>query len=341
MKRILSAVLATVLCLVLAGCNSTPAEDTLYKTKSTVRNNNHNMLIAEDEDFIYFADSDIIKKMSKEDNSVTAIYDSDRDLGFYHVEYADGRVYALGFEPLKNYKFKDIIISMDTNGENLIKKDFIVPDDRYDDSRTIPNGYIHNNRLYYPFNGNMYKVNPDTLDLEIATEEIKGTYTTADGTVFISKTEDSKRRLYTVDENGRLKLFSDTERSIWDNINITDYYVFYADVDLNNFTQYNLYRTDITGENKTLIKEVPFSEATRSIKYDDKYIYLIVSNTELLKIDKETLQATDISSMIEQFKSCFDVSDEKFFNTINVGAKCYDTVTGEEIVISDYTAKWQ
>ena len=86
---------------------------------------------------------------------------------------------------------------------------------------------------------------------------------------------------------------------------------------------------------------MPFSEATRSIKYDDKYIYLIVSNTELLKIDKETLQATDISSMIEQFKSCFDVSDEKFFNTINVGAKCYDTVTGEEIVISDYTAKWQ
>ena len=133
-----------------------------------------------------------------------------------------------------------------------------------------------------------------------------------------------------------MMLFSDESRSVWNTTNFTDYYVFYADVDLNNFTQYNLYRTDINGENKTLIKEVPITEATKQIRYDNKYIYLLVSETELLKIDKETLNVTDISTLADEFINCFDVFDEKLFNTLTIGAKCFNTVTGDEIIITDF-----
>ena len=69
MKKIIALVLTLVLCFVFTGCNSTN-EDTLYKTQSIVKNNNDSIFMAEDEDYIYFADSIIIKKMSKADNSV-------------------------------------------------------------------------------------------------------------------------------------------------------------------------------------------------------------------------------------------------------------------------------
>ena len=331
MKKIIAVILAFILCLGFAGCNSA-AEDTLYKTQSIVKNNNDSIFMAEDEEYIYFADSILIKKMSKADNSVTTIYDTDQT-SFYHVEYVDGRVYALGYDIVGYYQFKDVIISMDTDGGNVMKKDFFP---LIDENATIPNGYIANNCLYYSYDKNTYKVNPDTLELELADEKINEKYTTSNGAVFIRKIEDGKNMLYKMDETGELVLFSDESRSVWNTTNFTDYYVFYADVDLNNFTQYNLYRTDINGENKTLIKEVPINEATKQIRYDNRYIYLLVSETELLKIDKETLKATDISSLAEQFIYCFDVFDEKLFNTHGIGAKCFDTVTGEEILITDF-----
>ena len=331
MKRFLAVILTLLLCLGFVGCNSA-TEDTLYKTKSIVKNNNDSIFMAEDDDYIYFADSIIIKKMSKADNTVTTIYNTDQT-SFYHVEYVDGRVYALGYDVVGYHQFKDVIISMDTDGGNVIKKDFFP---LMGENSAIPNGYIYNNSLYYSYDSNTYKVNPDTLELELVDEKVTGMHITDNGDVFIRKIDDGKNKLYKMDEAGNLVLFSDESRSVWNTTNFTDYYVFYADVDLNNFTQYNLYRTDINGENKTLIKEVPLTEATRQIRYDNRYIYLLVSETELLKIDKETLKATDISSLAEQFIYCFDVFDEKLFNTHGIGAVCFDTVTGEEIIITDF-----
>ena len=331
MNRFITVVLTLVLCLGFAGCNST-TEDTLYKTKSIVKNNNDSIFMAEDEEYIYFADSILIKKMSKADNSVYTIYDAGKT-SFYHVECVDGRVYALGFDIADNYQFKDVIISMDTDGGNVIKKDFFL---LADEQKTIPNGYVYDNQLHYSYDENTYKVNPDTLELELVDEKVTGKHITSNGAVFIRKKEDEKNKLYKVENSGDMVLFSDESRSVWNTTNFTDYYVFYADVDLNNFTQYNLYRTDINGENKTLIKEVPINEATKQIRYDNRYIYLLVSETELLKINKETLKVTDISSLAEQFIYCFDVFDEKLFNTHGIGSKCFDTVTGEEILITDF-----
>ena len=331
MKKIIALVLTLVLCFVFTGCNSTN-EDTLYKTQSIVKNNNDSIFMAEDEDYIYFADSIIIKKMSKADNSVTTIYDTGKT-SFYHIEYVDGRVYALGYDVSDNYQFTDVIISMDTDGGNVIKKEFFP---LMGENATIPNGYIYDDSLYYRYDTNTYKVNPNTLELELSTENLSGKHVTSNGNIFIRKIDDGKNKLYKMDEAGNLVLFSDESRSVWNTTNFTDYYVFYADVDLNNFTQYNLYRTDINGENKTLIKEVPINEATKQIRYDNRYIYLLVSETELLKIDKETLKVTDISTLADEFINCFDVFDEKLFNTLTIGAKCFDTVTGEEIIITDF-----
>ena len=65
MKRFMAVILTLLICFGFVGCNNT-TEDTLYKTKSIVKNNNDSIFMAEDDDFIYFADSILIKKCQKQ-----------------------------------------------------------------------------------------------------------------------------------------------------------------------------------------------------------------------------------------------------------------------------------
>lgn len=288
--------------------------DNLAKTSSIISNNNSNSRTAEDEDFIYYFYMPTVKKMSKADNSVEDIYTFEDIYTIVNAfECFGDRLYFL--------TYKGELISMDKNGENLLKARFSLDDSEelleYDSPTPTP--YVFGDNLYFiPSDlSAAYRVDPDTLALELADPGIAYQHITSDKTIFIKKAEDEVGRLYVKPDNEDMTLFSAEDESvILNRVNFTDYYVFYMAFKSNDFSTLYLYRVDLDGENKVLIKEVGVANNTGNIKYDNEYIYLVASEDEYLKIHKETLEETNIASMVDDVNKVHnhEISNEKFFH---------------------------
>ena len=241
------------------------------------------------------------------------------------LEYVDGRIYV--FTTLGN------IVSMDTNGENILKEK--IPDELINSS-IAGSKYISENKLYYVTN-KMYRIDSETLTFEAIDTPINTGYIAKDGTVFVTQRDGDYLGLYKTNKDGEFVLFSDNNEGVWSShINYTDSYVFYVAWEKGDFNKYSIYRVDLSGENKTLIKEVPLNDVSSMIKFDNSYIYIAISQNELIKVHKETLEETDISVSAQSYiSSVGEVSEGKLFETIN---SCYyiDLDTGEKVNLSSY-----
>lgn len=233
------------------------------------------------------------------------------------------------------FHFENEFISIDKDGNDVLKT--LISEDNMEGFSEeaahsfIP--YILGDNLYF-ITGNsglVYRVDPDTHALELADSEIKNQYITFDKTMFMLKAEEEVGRIYVKPENGDKTLFSaENESVILNRVNFTDYYVFYMAFQEKDFSSLYLYRVDLDGENKVLIKKIDLDENNALIKYDNEYIYLVMSDDEYLKINKETLEESNIASLIEESRVFNEVSDEKFFH-INILEYCIDSATGEKI----------
>ena len=317
-----------VLCLsstLLISCTGSSSDDYLSKTSSIISNNNRNIFIAEDADYIYFKDAVKIKKMNKADETVTELYTFDATL--YEIptdlEYFDGRLYI--FTSLGE------VVSMDTNGENIKKAK--LPQELINSNIAVSKG-TYNNQLYY-FQNNTYRIDPETLAFEITEHISTGTRVAADGSVWIRTTEDNVGRLYRTDENGQMVLFTEANESVWSS-HMTNSYMFYCVWENGDMSKYYIYRADISGENKTLIKELELNDASFRVTFDNSFIYLPISKTQLMKIHKETLKETDISVSAEAYYSSLgEVCNGKLFET-NISCYYIDLDTGEKVNLSSY-----
>ena len=317
-----------MLCLsstLLISCTGNLSFDYLAKTSSILSNNNRNIFIAEDVEYIYFKDVVKIKKMNKADESVTELYTFDASI--YEVptdlEYFDGRVYV--FTSLGE------VVSMDTNGENVKKAK--MPEELINSNIAASKG-VYNNQLYW-FQYETYRINPDTLEFEKTDNVSTGARVAADGSVWIKTIEDNVGRLYRADENGELVLFTDETESV-STSHMTNSYMFYCVYKIGDFSRYYIYRTDVSGKNKTLIKEVELNDVSFRVTFDNRYIYLPIDESKLVKINKETLEETDISVSAQAYNiSLGEVCDGKLFETLS---SCYyvDLDTGEKVNLSSY-----
>ena len=342
MKRTLAMILSAIFCLVLVGCDvskeSENHTDNLSKANSVVSNNNRNFLTSEDEDFIYFFDFSTVKKMSKTDSVVEAVYTFESTSNpVTTFECFEDRLYFLTYQ--------GDFISMDKDGKNLLTSTFSLDasEETLEYVSPTPTPYIFGDDLYFIVGDSdaVYRVDPDTLTLEHADSEILSQYITSDKTIFTKKIENELGRLYVTPFNGNMTLFSAEDESvILSHVNYTNSYVFYMafklddpnNVDLDNLSDWNslnLYRVDLDGKNKVLIKEFDLYNDNANIRYDNEYIYLSISGDEYLKINKETLEETNIISVMKEVGANYEISNEKIFQ---FGMTyCIDSETGEKI----------
>ena len=327
-KSLIAGIL--VLCLsstLLISCTDNSKSEYSYTASSIISNNNKYMFIAEDENNIYFKDAVKIKKMSKLDNSVTELYTFDANI--YEIptdlEYVDGRIYV--FTTLGD------IVSMDSNGENILKAK--IPEEAINTNAAVKK-YIAGNQLYY-ITDKAYKIVPDTLALELTDYPATFWQAANDGSAFVAQQNGDYVGLYKTAETGELVLFSGNNEGVWSShINITNNYVFYVAYEKGDFSKYCIYRVDLSGENKILIKEVPLDNYSFNVNFDNRYIYILLGQNKLIKIDKRTLKETDISVSAQAYQSSVgDICEGKLFETIN---SCYyiDLDTGEKVNLSSY-----
>ena len=327
-KSLIAGIL--VLCLsstLLISCTDNSKSEYSYTASSVISNNNKYMFIAEDENNIYFKDAVKIKKMSKLDNSETELYTFDANI--YEIptdlEYVDGRIYV--FTTLGD------IVSMDSNGENILKAK--IPEEAINTNAAVKK-YIAGNQLYY-ITDKAYKIVPDTLALELTDYPATFWQAANDGSAFVAQQDGDYVGLYKTSETGELVLFSSNNEGVWSShINITNNYVFYVANEKGDFSKYCIYRVDLSGENKILIKEVPLDNYSFNVNFDNRYIYILLGQNKLIKIDKRTLKETDISVSAQAYQSSVgDICEGKLFETIN---SCYyiDLDTGEKVNLSSY-----
>lgn len=328
MKRIIAVILAGVICLGLIGCNNSQVEntDTLHKTISIVQNNNANRITAEDENYIYFYDVNEILKMSKTDSSVETVYifEGDNLMQFNCIEYFDNALYMIGIG--REFGVMQLAtVKTDGTGMNKII---------LEDTNQMPNFYTHDNILYLDYywlgNDRSYALTPETLELEIVEKRTPIHQTMiSDGSSFAKAVEDGCGRLYKTDPDGNTELFLNTDESVFAH-HITDYYVFYILIDPVKMDKWEVYRCDVDGSNETFIKEIALMNMGGT-SFDNKYYYISEVNGPLWKINKETLEITDISIIEGVDFALQEVNNEKMFYSFTSDVYYIDTVTGEKV----------
>ncbi len=310
---VFSAIAAVLAVFVGVLCISNPLEKNyLEKTSSIVSNNNQNHMVAEDEDYIYFANMKEVKKISKTDDSIETIYEfTNIENLVKSFEYFDGRLYFVTY----SYDF----ISMDTDGENIITSKLEIEETAEITLGGVPfpHPHVFGGDLYLLIHSpyRAYRVNPDTLEVEETDFKIAEQYQTADGTIFTRKIEDRMAYLYVTTSEGEEKLFSAEDERVMA-AHYTNAYVFYQAFKIEDSeSQYDslyLYRVDLDGKNKVLVKEINIAEAHGYVTYDNEYMY-VINGEEYLKIHKKTLKEGNFIPVTEDSYWGFEVSNGKFF----------------------------
>ena len=312
---VFSIIAAVFTVLVGIICLSNPLEEKyLEKTSSIVSNNNRNNWVAEDEDYIYFIYMTEVKKISKKDNSVETIYAFTDERNLVNTfEYFDGRLYFVTDQ--------GDFISINTDGSAQITSKFAAEgtDELLEVSLPMPTPYVLGENLYFLAENPrvVYRVNPETLSLEATDSEIRSQYQIADGTIFTLKVEGEKSRLYVTTTQGEEKLFSAEDESILD-CHYTNAYVFYqafkvVDSEIQTDSIY-LYRADLDGENKVLVKEIVVAEFSGNVSYDNEYAYIYMNESGYLRIHKATLDESKLESVPNEVNGGNEISDGKFFS---------------------------
>ena len=331
MRKAIAAIITVIMCLTFISCDSssevTADNGTLCKTISIVQNNNRNRITAEDENYIYFYNVNEILKMSKTDDSVETIYtfEGDNYMGFNSIEYFDNALYMIGMgrDPVLQ------LATVKTDGTGMNKVTL-------EDINQIPNFYTFEDNLYlkYMFLGNdrAFEITPGTLDLNPVDIAALSQFNAADGSIFVKKIEDNRGKLYKTDAAGNTELFLHRDKSVFFH-HITDYYVFYILIDPVEQLYWEVYRCDLDGNNNTLIKEIPLM-SIGGTAYDNENLYISEVNGPLWKINKETLEISDVLTVNNiEFIDTFthEVNNGKFFYSFTSIVYYIDTVTGEKV----------
>ncbi len=325
MKKIIAVILSAIMCFSFVACSGEQTEETLYKTISIVQNNNQNRITAEDENYIYFYNVNKIMKMSKADSSVETIYTFDGDdlMQFSCIEYFDDALYMIGIG--REFGVMQLAtIKTDGTGMNKVI---------LEDTNQMPNFYTWEDKLYLDYfmmgNDRSYLVTPETLELTETEREYRARTKTGDGSVFVKNIEDGRGKLYKTDTNGNTALFLNEDKSVFMH-HITDYYVFYILLDPTTFEKFEVYRCDLDGNNKVLIKEFP-GQNYYNTYYDNKYLYVGEYNGPVWKINKETLEVTDISTIEGIDFALQEINNERMFYSFISDVYYIDTTTGEKV----------
>ena len=180
-------------------------------------------------------------------------------------------------------------------------------------------------------NDRAFEITPGTLDLNPVDIAALSQFNAADGSIFVKKVENGCGKLYKTDADGNTMLFLHREKSVFAH-HITDYYVFYILIDPVSPDKWEVYRCDLDGNNNVLIKEIPLM-SMGGTAYDNENLYISEVNGPIWKIDKETLETTDILTVegidfIDTFTH--EVNNGKFFFS-HIDTYYIDTVTGEKV----------
>lgn len=318
MRKFIYILSAVILSILLLGCFSKEN----MSTQSIVSNNNRNRITSEDEKNIYFTNAFSVKKISKENNEVESIFQlGDFSDQIVEIECFSDKLYLL--------TFSNQLIVMSTDGTDAAEIEL--------SGFTSPSFYTFDSELYLVENttGDVSKVNTVNLVLEEADSAIINQYIATDGTTFVKKLENDLGKVYVL-VDGKETLFSgENESVILNRMNFTDSYVFYYAFDmegvedLSSLHSFSLYRVDLNGENKKLIREVELYENSGNIRYDNEFIYVSINAEEYLKIHKETFEETNIIDKINEFGVSYEISNERFFDFASTSF--WDSATGEMI----------
>ncbi len=311
--------LAIILVIILSGCSlSGVGDDTFYKTASVISNNNRNIFVSEDEEYIFFTSQNkTIEKMSKKDGKITEIFSlntADKEM-IYIFECFKDRIYIL----LSNNK----LISIDNNGQNILEYKF--SEDEIPMYNAALNAYIYDDKLYFIIDGNIYHISEKPLGAELNNDDKSLYYVEINGKKFYR----NNGKLYRIDSEGSKIPIHSEENIITNRVNFTDYYIFYISF-TNDMAGLNLYRMNLDGNDKILIKSIPI-EIFSDIKYDNKYIYVETENG-YFKINKETFEEINLSDISELNYGYLEVVDERFFQCMVYPCYYIDTRTGEKVI---------
>lgn len=309
---IVFSMLAAILALVLGIlCLSNPLQkNSLEKTSSIVANNNRNRWVAEDEEYIYFLDQTKVRKISKKNNLVKTIYEFEEEDHLVNAfEYFDGRLYFV--------TSKGNFISINTNGGTKKSTKFAVDNEgeMLEVSSPMPKAYVFGDDLYFIADESQvaYRVNTATLALEVSDYKIGNQYQAEDGTIFTKRIEDDKSRLYIHSSQGEETLFSGEDESVISS-HYTNAYVFYQAFKLDGkegqYDKLYLYRVDLDGNNKVLVKEMLVAETNGDVLYDNEYAYVYMNQSGYYKIDKETLEGIKTTDVYLEA----EVSNGRYFS---------------------------
>lgn len=315
MKKIISLFLVMIMLLSITACSGRQAD---ADTSSIVSNNNRNIFITEDNENIYFSCGDAVKKMSKADDTVADIYVAETEDAYPRdIQCLDGRLYWLA----KNR----ILYSADTDGNNLKQADIsFYPTENIPDMWGLPSFYTYNGILYLVSGYTLipYSINPDTLALERAEKDIRFMYIADDGGEY-----NAKARFYKNDGDEKITLSPEVGGSLlYNRINYSQDYIFFAFVETSDTPKATLYRVDISGENKIAVKDFNIDEQC-DLQYDNQYVYLKAENS-FIRIDKCTLEQKDITDIVNPYEYTYDVADGKFFQLLEAPAYYIDVETG-------------
>ena len=324
MKKTITFILAGIMCFSFTGCGGQQAEDTLHKTISIVQNNNSNRITAENDNYIFFYSSNKIMKMSKNNSSVETVYtfDGGNLMYFNCIEYFDDALYMIGIG--REFGVMQLAtVGTDGTGMNKVI---------LEDTNQIPNFYTWEDNLYLDYymmgNDRSYIIKPETLELTETEREYRARTKISDGSIFVKNVENGLGKLYKTDVTGNTVLFSDENKSVF-MYHVTDHYVFYILIDPVTSETFKLYRCDIDGCNEKLIKEIP-AKNLYITQFDNTHLYVSEYKGPVWKINKETLETTDISTVEGVDFGIQEVNNEKLFYSFTSDVYHIDTVTGEK-----------
>lgn len=319
-KNIIFVFFSVVTLIALTGCSKTqPVREEAY---SLVSNNNLNIYISEDENFIYRTDTWTVKKMSKSNNTVVDIFIQDTETAtpITALECFNGRIYMLLNDTT--------LVSMNTDGQDILKND--IGDELKNESQgSAITAYTFDDCLYLiAGNSNVYRVNSEQLILEKRNSDVKRMYITENRSLFIKRLDGNIGRIYSIDGDSNEQMFSSPEDKVLiNNAYFSDSYIFYPSFS-EDYTYIDIFRINSDGNDKTLIESVPVSHFY-NIKYDCTDIYLQTPD-EIIKINKETLKKTIVLRVTDLTDDFWEAADGKMFSCRGEQMYYIDTSKGEK-----------
>ena len=269
--KIASVILSIAL---VAGCSTRAPEASM---ESIVSNNNRNIFLSEDENYVFAADSNMIYSLSKADGSTGRIFSLTGDKNKYITAFETfgDRVYAVGSNNMLYSMAKD---GTDIQSAPLPQEISIYMQDMPEDAALTVSGYTYDSSLYFVWGlsgeGDVWQVTPSPLGLTKAYSEITSRTVAPDGSVLVRKADFGRERarLYRQTEDGQAEITAEDEMIIINLVNFTEKYLFYPAFD-KDIARLNVYKVSLDGSEKTQLFTLP-AEQFMTVYYDNEYVYL-------------------------------------------------------------------